>query len=204
VATVQQSAFSDVPPEKLGRFQTGDSGGLFAVCTPTRVTEAALWKPRSQSVCELRRLRHLSPTSRNMHMTVAPKWFKPVAIVALLWNLMGCVALISDLSLTPSDIAKLSVAEQAMYAARPAWAVGATGLGVIAGALGCVGLLLGKRWSLPLFVVSLLGVIAQDVFMFGGSAPIDSTAVILQGMVLVIAVALVLLARKAIGKGWLV
>jgi hypothetical protein len=137
-------------------------------------------------------------------MTVAPKWFKPVAVVALLWNLMGCAALVSDLMQTPQDVAKMSAAQQAMYAARPAWAVGATGLAVIAGALGCVGLLLRKRWSLPLFVVSLLGVIGQDASLFGGAGPIDSTAAILQGLVFVIAVALVLLARKAIGKDWLV
>jgi hypothetical protein len=136
-------------------------------------------------------------------MTLAPKWFKPVAVAALLWNLMGCAAFLSDLRLTPEDVAKMSAAQQAMYAARPAWSIGATGLAVIAGALGCVGLMLGKRWSLPLFVVSLLGVIGQDVSMFGGSGPIDSTAVVLQGLVFVIAVALVLLARKAIGKGWL-
>jgi hypothetical protein len=137
-------------------------------------------------------------------MTIAPKWFKPVAVAALLWNLMGCAAFVSDAMLTPEAVAKMSAAQQAMYASRPAWSIGATGLAVIAGAFGCVGLLRGKRWSLPLFVVSLLGVVAQDVSMFSGSAQVDSTAVILQGLVFVIAVSLALLARTAIGKEWLV
>jgi hypothetical protein len=136
-------------------------------------------------------------------MTVAPKWFKPVAVIALLWNLMGCAAFMSDLMLTPEDVAKLSAAQQAMYASRPAWSVAATGLAVIAGALGCIGLLLGKRWALPTFVVSLLGVIGQDASMLGSAAQIDSTSAILQGLVLVIAVGLVFLARNAIRRQWL-
>ena len=41
-------------------------------------------------------------------MTAAPKWFKPVVIVALLWNLLGCMAYLSDVMLTPADIAKIA------------------------------------------------------------------------------------------------
>ena len=139
-------------------------------------------------------------------MVHTPKWFKPVAVIALLWNLIGCAAFVSDLRLTPDDVARLSAAEQAMYAARPAWSVGATGLAVVAGALGCVGLILGKRWSLPLLVLSLLGVLLQDVSMLataGGVSEVGPTAVILQGLVLAIAIGLVLLARKATTSRWL-
>lgn len=139
-------------------------------------------------------------------MTATPKWFKPVAVVALLWNLIGCVAFVMDLRLTPEDIAKLSVAQQAMYAARPVWSVVATGVAVCGGALGCIGLALGKRWSYPLLVLSLLGVILQDVSLFamsGALSPAGSTAVVLQCIVLAIALGLVLLASKATRNGWL-
>lgn len=139
-------------------------------------------------------------------MADTPKWFKPVAIVALLWNLMGCAAFAGDLMLTPEDVAKLDAAQQAMYAARPAWSVASTGLAVLAGALGCIGLLLGKRWALPVFVASLVGVIAQDASMLsapGGLAAAGATAAVLQGIVLAVAVALILLARRASSAGWL-
>lgn len=139
-------------------------------------------------------------------MVKAPKWFTAAAIVALLWNLLGCVAFYADLRLTPDDVAKMSAAQQAMYASRPAWSVVATGVAVIAGALGCVGLLVRTRWSLVLFVLSLIGVVAQDVSLFamtGVAGAIDTTAYVLQGLVLVVAVALVLLARRAIKAGWL-
>ena len=139
-------------------------------------------------------------------MVRAPAWFMPVAIVALLWNLLGCFAFASDLMLTPADVAKMSAEQQALYAARPAWAVAATAVAVIGGALGCIGLILRKRWALPLFVLSLVGVIAQDIGLFvltDGAKLAGTVAVVLQGVVLLVAIGLVLLARKAIRNGWI-
>ena len=86
-----------------------------------------------------------------------PTWFRAVAVVALLWNLLGCFAFFSDLRLSPADLAKLPEAQQALYAARPGWAVAATAVSVFGGVLGSIGLLLGKKWALPVFVLSLLG-----------------------------------------------
>jgi len=139
-------------------------------------------------------------------METAPKWFRPVAIVALIWNLLGCYAYLADVTLTPEDVAKMTAAQQAMYASRPAWAVAATALAVWGGALGCVGLILRKRWSRPLLLISLAGVIVQDVALFGlsGFGSQAGPAVIgLQSLVLVIAVALVVLGRRADRQGWL-
>lgn len=133
-----------------------------------------------------------------------PKWYMPIAITALLWNLMGCMAYLSDVMMSPEAVAKLSAAEQAMYAARPAWSVGATAIAVWFGAAGSFGLILRKGWALPLLVASLLGVIVQDVsmFMMLGASQAGPVPMVLQGLVLGIAVALVLLARTASAKGW--
>jgi hypothetical protein len=139
-------------------------------------------------------------------MRNTPKWFIPVAVVALIWNLLGCVAYLADVMLSPDDLAKMSAAEQAMYAARPAWAVSATAVAVWFGALGCLGLVLRKRWSFPVLLISLLGVIVQDVALFGLSgagAAAGMTAFVLQGLVLVVAVCLVLMSRHGIKQGWI-
>jgi hypothetical protein len=136
-------------------------------------------------------------------MEKAPKWFVPVAIAALLWNVLGCAAYLSDVMLTADDIAKLTAAEQALYAARPSWSVAATAIAVWGGAAGCLGLILRTRWAMPLLMASLAGVILQDISLFLLSGDARTSALVLQGLVLLIAIGLVLLARKASTRGWL-
>ena len=48
----------------------------------------------------------------------------------------------------------------------PAWVTGAFAIAVFGGALGCVGLLMLKRWSTWLLLISLLAVLAQDLWAF--------------------------------------
>ena len=136
-----------------------------------------------------------------------PTWFKIVAVVALLWNLLGCFAFFSDLRLSPADLAKLPEAQQALYAARPGWAVAATAVAVFGGVLGSIGLLLRKKWALPVFVLSLLGILVQDFGLFvlaKGASLAGPVAGVMQGIVLAVGIGLVLLGRKGIARGWLV
>lgn len=137
-------------------------------------------------------------------MSTTPKWFTPVAILALLWNLLGASAYLMDVTISPDAVAKLGAAERAMYASRPAWFVVAYASAVWFGVAGSVGLLLRKRWATPLFLLSLLGLIAQDLALFSRpEVRADLTVILLQGLVLVIAVSLLLLARKAEREGWI-
>lgn len=136
-----------------------------------------------------------------------PAWLRVVAVAALLWNILGCIAFVADLRLSPADMAKLPEAQQALYAARPGWAVAATAVAVFGGVLGSLGLLLGKRWALPVFVLSLLGILVQDFGLFvlaDGASLAGPVAVVMQGLVLVIGIGLVWLSRKGIARGWLV
>jgi hypothetical protein len=136
-----------------------------------------------------------------------PTWFKVVAALALLWNLLGCVAFFMDLRLSPEDLAALPEAQQALYAARPAWAVAATAIAVFGGALGSVGLLLRRKWAFPVLVLSLLGILVQDFGLFvlaDGASLAGPAAVVLQAVVLVVGIGLVLLSRRGIARGWLV
>ncbi len=139
-------------------------------------------------------------------MNTAPKWYMPAAIAALLWNLLGCYAYLSDVTLTPVDIAKLSPAQQAMYAARPAWAVAVFAIAVWGGALGSLALVLRKRWAQPVLIASLVAVILQEVALFviaGAATQAGAAVFVLQGLVVVIAILLVLLGRTAIARGWI-
>ena len=139
-------------------------------------------------------------------MNGSPGWFRPLAGVALLWNLLGCLAYLMDVKIAPDRLSQMSAAQQALYAARPWWAVAGTATAVWLGAAGCVGLLLGRRWAARLFAVSLIGVLIQDLWLFalsGAAAEAGAASFVAQGAVLVIAIALVQLARRGTALGWL-
>ena len=129
----------------------------------------------------------------------------PLAVLALLWNLMGCAMYLHEVMLSASDVAKMGAAEQAYYAMRPAWALGATAVAVWFGAAGCVALVLHRSWAMPLLVLSLLGVIVQDVYLFGmtGDLAIPAMVYLIQGLVLLIAIGLVWLTRVGTHNNWL-
>jgi len=137
-------------------------------------------------------------------MSARPKWYLPVSILALLWNLMGCAAYLSDVMLSTEDIAAMDATQQALYNSRPAWAVAATAVAVWGGAVGCIGLILRKRWSARLLEISLAGVIVQDIglFILSGVNP-GTFVIVMQGLVLLIAIGLAVLSRKAITNHWL-
>ena len=137
-------------------------------------------------------------------MSVPPKWFTPVAILALLWNLLGASAYLMDVTISPEAVAKMGEAERAMYASRPAWFVVAYASAVWFGVAGSLALIWRKRWAMPLFVLSLLGLIAQDIALFSRpEVRADAVVIVLQGLVFVIAVSLLWLSRKSEREGWI-
>lgn len=137
-------------------------------------------------------------------MESVPKWFLPTAIAALLWNLLGCAAYLADVMMPADTIAKLSEAQQALRAARPAWSVAATAVAVWGGASGCVGLIMRKRWATSLLIASLAALVVQDAsFFMQGVAAVDPVALVLQGLVLLIGIGLVLMARTASERSWI-
>lgn len=90
-----------------------------------------------------------------------PKSFWIISGIALAWNLMGVAAYLMHVMLTPEDFAKMSEAQRALYTTAPSWVTGAYAIAVFGGTLGSVGLLLRKTWATPVFVVSLVGILAQ-------------------------------------------
>lgn len=139
-------------------------------------------------------------------MIKPPLWFTLVATLALLWNIAGLLAIGADLSLTATDIAALSPQQQAIYAARPGWSIVGSVVAVSTGTWGCVLLLMKRRLAFWAFTASLGGLIAQDVGLFvvvAAVQPPDDAAMAMQATVAIVAVALLLLTRKAIAASWI-
>lgn len=132
--------------------------------------------------------------------TITPMWYWFVACVALIWNLFGVMAYYMQVSATPEQLAEVYNAEQvALLLAVPAWATSATAIATNGGALACILLLLRKSLALPVFVVSLIAIVVQDIYLFGLSdsiAKFGNFPLIMQSAVLVIAIALVWYSRS--------
>ena len=136
-----------------------------------------------------------------------PVWFWIVSVIALLWNGWGVNMYLQQAYNTESYRAMYPDPEMLELANNtPAWATAAYAIAVFAGLLGCVGLLLRKKWAKPIFVLSLLGVFVSmtyHIFMSKAFEVYGTEAVFMPIVVTLIAIFLVWFAKKGIAKGWL-
>lgn len=125
--------------------------------------------------------------------------FWAIAVVGLLFNLMGCANFLSQMS--PERVASMPEAYRAIVESRPAWATGAFALAVFGGALGGILLLLRKSLAYYVFIASLVGAVGAQIPFFGMEGfPNEAMA----GWVsqLVVGAFLVWYAKYAETKGW--
>lgn len=135
-----------------------------------------------------------------------PGWFKVVAGIALIWNLMGVMAFIAQMMMTPEMITTLPLAEQALYTNVPLWATIAFGCAVWGGALGCLLLVLRKALAFYFLLLSVCGVCVQmyhSFFVSNSFEVFGPGGAIMPAMVIVIAFVLLWFSKNAESKGWI-
>ena len=138
-------------------------------------------------------------------ITTVPKWFMIVAVVLLVWNLLGVMAYIMQVMMSPETLAALPQEQRQLYENTPAWATAAFAVAVNFGALGCVLLLLRKNLAGLFLQLSLAGVLVQMFHSFFISKSFEvfgPGGLVMPVMVIVIAIYLVLLAAKAKTNRW--
>jgi hypothetical protein len=129
-----------------------------------------------------------------------------ISAAALVWNLIGLIFYIGQVTMTPETLAKLTEAQQEFFIATPAWANAAFAIAVNAGAFGSLSLLLRKSWAVPLFMLSLLAIVVQygDAFVLRDAySVVGINGVIIPSMVFVIGIALLLYSRAVKSCRWL-
>jgi hypothetical protein len=125
---------------------------------------------------------------------------------ALVWNLIGLVMYISTVTMSPEALARMTEDAQAFFTSTPKWATGAFALAVTGGVLGSLSLLLRKAWAVPLFLLSLVAVVVQNIDAFvlrEAFGILGVNAVILPSLVFIVAVLLLVYSRSCKAKGWL-
>ena len=84
-----------------------------------------------------------------------------IAIAALVWNLLGLMAFVMQVFMSPEQVAALPPADRAVYVATPSWLTAAFALAVGGGVARSIGLLRGQRWAVTAFAVSLAALVVQ-------------------------------------------
>ena len=135
-----------------------------------------------------------------------PRYYWLIAIVALLWNLLGVFAYVSQVTLTEEAIHSMPLERQALYADVPIWATSAYAIAVTAGTIGCLLLLLRNAWAVPVFLVSLAGVLVQiyHAFVMAGACDVlGPSSIVMPTLIIGIGLALILFSRIAKEKRWI-
>ncbi|APU11662.1 MULTISPECIES: hypothetical protein [Cellulophaga] len=135
-----------------------------------------------------------------------PTWFYIIAVVALIWNCMGVVAYLAEAFMSDEIFSSFTKEVQELYNKRPSWVTGAYAIAVFGGVLASMLLLLRKKLAKTVFLISLAGVIAQNVYTFVISDALNvlgTSSIYFPIVIVVIAVLLFLFSNYATKKGWL-
>lgn len=122
-----------------------------------------------------------------------PLWLRLVGALGVAWNLLGVWSYLVHVGLAPSppDVPRIDM---------PALITAAYAIGVFGAVIGCLGLLLARRWAAPVLIASLFGLIMDWSWAFTNSS---EASVPLGATVLLLSATLAALAGHAARKGWL-
>jgi hypothetical protein len=135
-----------------------------------------------------------------------PKSFYWIAGLALLWNLVGIMMYVDQVTMSTETLAALPEAQRAFFESQPTWVTSAFAIAVNAGALGCLLLLLRKSWAVPVFIVSLLCVLTQfgyNYFVADGIAVFGRASLVAPISIIIVGAYLIKYSMGAKYNGWL-
>ncbi len=141
-----------------------------------------------------------------MANTAVPRSFWIVSGLFLVWNLMGVMAFVMQVTMSDEAKAALPEAQRDLYLNTPGWVNAAFAVAVLGGTLGCIGLLLRKSWAMPVLILSLAGVLIQMFHVFALSPALEVLGASSLGMPLLViagAIFLIWYARRARSRDWI-
>ena len=132
-----------------------------------------------------------------------PTRFWIIAWLLLIWNGLGCLAYWQDVT---SDPAARNAATQALYDATPLWATAAFAIAVWGGLAASIALLLRRSAARLLFLLSLLALVAQNIYVLFLSELISALGpafAIMPVLAMIVGIAALWFAGRAATRGWL-
>lgn len=134
--------------------------------------------------------------------TKPPRSFWIIGGLALVWNALGLAAYIVQMTMGPDA---MPADQREMHVDVPAWATAAYAIATNGGVIASLLLLFRSSWSVPAYLVSLAGVLVQMYHAFVIEKAIEVLgpgSAVFPAMIIAVAVALILYARRAKKAGW--
>ena len=135
-----------------------------------------------------------------------PRSFYIIGIAALIWNLIGVMTYVMQVTMNDAAMAALPEDQQAFIQNSPIWVTAAYAIAVNAGAMGCILLLVRQSWAYLVLVVSFAGIVIQNLYgyIMGGAVGVYGAAGLgLSITVILIGAYLIAYSKGAMNKGWL-
>ena len=92
--------------------------------------------------------------------------FLLICSLALVWNLMGVVAYLGQTFMGQKTLLSLSKSEQYYFSNMPAWVTAVFATAVFSGVIGSIAMLFKKKIATLLYSISLVSLLAQQVYNF--------------------------------------
>ena len=137
----------------------------------------------------------------------APRHLRIVGVVTLLWNGVGAFDYLMTQTKNEAYMSAFTPEQLDYFYGFPAWVVAAWALAVWGGVLGSLLLLLRKKLAVPVFLVSLVSMVATTIYNFvltDGMAVMGGEGAAFSAVIFVVALGLWLYARAMRGRGVLV
>lgn len=134
------------------------------------------------------------------------RWFRRIAIAALLWNLIGIASFMATVMVTPEALKAMPEAQRVLYTHTPVWVTASYAVAVLGATLGSVLLLARKAWTVPVFAVSLAAIVLQMGYSLFGTpmiALLGPSSAVLPLVVVAVAAWLLWFSLSCKRKGWL-
>lgn len=135
-----------------------------------------------------------------------PTSFFIIAVLALLWNLMGVYQFYLGNYELENIKETVSAEEFAIMESLPTWYAVIFGIAVFTGVLGCILLLARKKIAASLFGISLITVLIIELYWLLATDIMDvsgAVSIVMPLLVIAVAIFLYFYSKGAKQKGWL-
>jgi hypothetical protein len=133
-------------------------------------------------------------------------WFWVVSGIALVWNLIGVMAYIMQVTMSPEALQALPENERTLMESVPTWATSAFAIAVWGSTLGSILLLMRKKLATSVLILAFAGILVQmyyNLFMSKSMEVYGAGGLAMPIMVLVFGAFLIWFSRKSTANGWI-